>query len=162
MKLAKISDDIMSYGMKITEKLLLGIIVLATLSAIWQELYKIIGLGKASLGDLLLLFIYLEIISMSAAYNKSGRVPVRVPIYIAIVAISRVLILDMKEMTEIRIVTLSISAFILAATVVIIRWGQIKLPYSPASVASGSRYNEEESDDEHPTPTKKIAEPHQD
>lgn len=158
MKFLNHGDSFTSYGMKIIEKILLGIIVIATLTAIFQELRVIIGVGRASLGDLLLLFIYLEIISMAAAYNKSGRVPVRVPIYIAIVAISRVLILDMKEMSELRIATLSISAFILAATVVIIRWGQIRLPYSPSSLANASRSREEEEiddDDEYMSSAKK-------
>lgn len=147
MHLLKLTDVINSQAMKFIEKALLTIIVLATLSAIWQELVLMLSVGKASLGDLLLLFIYLEIISMAAAYNKSGRVPVRVPIYIAIVAIARVLILEMKEMSEFRIAILSVSAFILAATVVIIRWGQIRLPYS-INEKTTSRAKLEEDDEE--------------
>lgn len=148
MQLLKITDYINNYGMRLIEKILLSIIVLATLTAIGQELVLIIEARHATLGDLLLFFIYLEIISMAAAYNKSGRVPVRVPIYIAIVAIARVLILDMKHMSEIRIATLSISAFILAGTIVIIRWGQIKLPYAGATnVSNQSRSGHDHEDD---------------
>lgn len=117
-------------GVKVIEKILLFIIVLATLVAIGQEIKIMLDNKHVSLGDLLLLFIYLEIISMAAAYNLSGRVPVRVPVYIAIVAIARVLILDMKSMSELHIAALSFSAFILACTVLIIRWGQIRFPYS--------------------------------
>lgn len=157
MQFLKMSDQFTSYSMRIIEKILLTIIVLATLTAIYQELALIISVGRASLGDLLLLFIYLEIISMAAAYNKSGRVPVRVPIYIAIVAISRVLILDMKEMSELRIATLSISAFILAATVVIIRWGQIKLPYSPSRSPNARRAKEDDDEDDNYLPQHKSS-----
>ena len=166
MKVIKINEYINNHGMKLIEKTLLTIIVIATLTAIWQEIAVIIEVGRATLGDLLLFFIYLEIISMAAAYNKSGRVPVRVPIYIAIVAISRVLILDMKDMSEIRIATLSISAFVLAGTVVIIRWGQIRLPYSADSTGSRNKHEEdEELDDMHfepevPAKTRKHAKKH--
>ncbi len=120
-------------GVKIIEKILLFIIVIATLVAILQEMNVIFRNKNVSLGDLLLLFIYLEIISMAAAYNLSGRVPVRVPVYIAIVAIARVLILDMKSMDQWHILALSFSAFILACTVLIIRWGQIRFPYNGKS-----------------------------
>lgn len=149
MLLLKLSDYINTHAMKLIEKALLFIIVIATLTAIGQELLVIIEAKRATLGDLLLFFIYLEIISMAAAYNKSGRVPVRVPIYIAIVAIARVLILDMKHMSEVRIATLSISAFILAGTIVIIRWGQIKLPYAGGVNVSNQsrRYDDDPEED---------------
>ena len=48
--------------------------------------------GRASLGDLLLLFIYLEIGAMIGIYFKTTRLPVRYLIYIAITALGRVVI----------------------------------------------------------------------
>ncbi len=117
-------------SMKVIEKILLVVIVLATLSAISHELYIILEKKRANLGDLLLLFLYLEIMNMVAVCSKSGRVPVRVPIYIAIVSIARVLIVDMKNMDDWRIISLSVSTLILAVAVIVIRWGHLKLPYS--------------------------------
>ena len=51
------------------------------------------------------------------------------PLYIAIVALARYLILDMKSMEDWRIAAISLSTLILAATVIVIRWGQFKMPY---------------------------------
>jgi protein PsiE len=66
---------------------------------------------------------------MVANYAESGKLPVRMPLYIAIVALARYLILDMKSMEDWRIAAISISTFILAGTVIVIRWGQLKMPY---------------------------------
>lgn len=89
----------------------------------------IFKMGAVALADLLLLFIYLEVLAMVANYAESGKLPVRMPLYIAIVALARYLILDMKSMEDWRIVAISISTLVLAATVIVIRWGQLKMPY---------------------------------
>ena len=130
MDIEALGRHVTAVVMKVIEKILLVLIIIATLSAIGEELSVIYTRGSATLGDLLLLFIYLEIMSMVAVCSRSGRVPVRVPIYIAIVAIARVLIVDMKNMEELRIIGMSLSTLILAFTVIVIRWGQLKLPYS--------------------------------
>ncbi|MGS0729760.1 phosphate-starvation-inducible PsiE family protein, partial [Shewanella sp. 0m-11] len=74
-------------------------------------------------------FIYLEVLAMVSHYAESGKLPIRMPLYIAIVALARYLILDMKAMDDWRIVGIAVATLILAATVIIIRWGQLKLPY---------------------------------
>jgi protein PsiE len=51
-----------------------------------------------TLADLLLFFIYLEVLAMVAIYLESGKLPVRMPLYIAIVALARYMILDMKSL----------------------------------------------------------------
>jgi len=51
-----------------------------------------------TLADLLLLFIYLEVLAMVKIYLASGKSPVRMPLYIAIVALARYMILDMKSL----------------------------------------------------------------
>ena len=108
---------------------MLIIIALATLVAIYEEIEHIFSIRTVALADLLLLFIYLEVLAMVAHYFESGKLPIRMPIYIAIVALARYLILDMKAMDDWRIVAIAVSSLILAATVIIIRWGQLKLPY---------------------------------
>ncbi|MEI6860592.1 MAG: phosphate-starvation-inducible PsiE family protein [Shewanella sp.] len=118
-----------SKSLKAVEHFVLFIIAIATVIAIGQEILYIIEKGRVDLADLLLLFIYLEVLAMVANYAESGKLPIRMPIYIAIVALARYLILDMKAMDEWHIMAIALSTLILSFTVIVIRWGQIKLPY---------------------------------
>jgi protein PsiE len=105
------------------------LIAIATIVAIGQEVFHLIDMRSVELADLLLLFIYLEVLAMVANYAESGKLPVRMPLYIAIVALARYLILDMKAMEDWRVLAVSLSTLVLATTVVVIRWGQLKMPY---------------------------------
>ena len=82
-----------------------------------------------TLADLLLLFIYLEVISMVAIYLDSGKLPVRMPLYIAIVALARYLILDMKGLETWRILGVAAAALVLSVAVLVIRFGHTRFPY---------------------------------
>lgn len=127
--MGKLYSQYGSKSLKAVEHFVLIIIAIATIIAIGQEIVHIITNARVDLADLLLLFIYLEVLAMVANYAESGKLPVRMPIYIAIVALARYLILDMKAMDDWRIITIAVSMLLLAATVIIIRWGQLKLPY---------------------------------
>jgi protein PsiE len=116
-------------GLAIIENIGLVIIALATLIAIGQEIYSMVIKARVDLADLLLLFIFLEVLAMVGSYLDSGKLPVRMPIYIGIVALARYLILDMKEMDNWRIVTVASAALILAVAVLVIRYGHIRFPY---------------------------------
>lgn len=118
-----------SKSLKAVEHFVLIIIAIATIIAIGQEIVHIITNARVDLADLLLLFIYLEVLAMVANYAESGKLPVRMPIYIAIVALARYLILDIKGMDDWRVITIAVSMLLLATTVIVIRWGQLKLPY---------------------------------
>ncbi len=107
----------------------LFIIAIATVVAIGEEILFMINNGKVTLADLLLLFIYLEVLAMVAIYLESGKLPVRMPLYIAIVALARYLILDMKEMDTLKMLTVADAALIIAVTVLVIRYGHIRFPY---------------------------------
>jgi protein PsiE len=107
----------------------LGIITIATLAAGVEEVIKMITVGKVTLGDLLLLFIYLEVLTMVGAYLQSGALPIRMPLYIAMVALARHLILDMKEITEWEIIATSAAILVIAVAVLIIRFGHVRFPY---------------------------------
>src|SRR4030065_2761462 len=76
----------------------LVIITLATLVAGVFEVKVMVDAGTVTLADLLLLFLSLEILAMEGGYFRSGQLPVRFPIYIAIVALARYLVLDMKSL----------------------------------------------------------------
>ena len=105
------------------------IIAISTIVAVGIEINVMIEAMTVTLADLLLLFIYLEVLSMVAIYLESGKLPVRMPIYIAIVALARYLILDMKEMDTWRVMGIAAAALILAFTVLVIRFGHLKVPY---------------------------------
>jgi len=105
------------------------IIAAATVVAVGIEIKVMWDNRTVALADLLLLFIYLEILAMVSIYLDSGKLPVRMPLYIAIVALARYLILDMKEMDVWKVIGVSAAALILAVTVLVIRYGHIKYPY---------------------------------
>ncbi len=108
----------------------LAIILLATIVAIGQEVYGMIVQHEVLLKDILQLFIFLEIITMIGLYFSSGKLPIRYPIYIAMVAIARYISIGMKEMDGWMIVSLSCSILILALAVLVIRYGHVTMPYS--------------------------------
>lgn len=114
----------------IIEDIGLIIIALATVIAIGFEVVTMFGALKVTLADLLLLFIYLEILSMVGIYLKTGKLPVRIPLYIAIVAIARYMILDMKNLETLRVLGLAGAVLILALSILAIRYGHIRFPYA--------------------------------
>ena len=81
---------------KITEKVLLTLIGLATVFATCQEIYYLILQQSVQLADLLLLFIYTEVLGMVAVFYRSRRIPILLPLFIAITALSRMIILQGK------------------------------------------------------------------
>lgn len=111
------------------ETLGLAVITVATLIAGVIEVGVMIEAGTVTLADLLLLFLYLEILSMVGVYFQSGQLPVRFPIYIAIVALARYLVLDMKSLDVWRMVGVAGSMLLLACAVLVIRYGHVRYPY---------------------------------
>lgn len=110
----------------------LMLILLATLVAAGQEVAHMIGARTVGLSDLLLLFIYLEVIAMVHAYWQSGQLPVRMPLYIGVVALARYLILDIKAMDEWRMLAVAGAIVLLALAVLVIRYGHVRFPYEEA------------------------------
>ena len=107
----------------------LVIIALATLVAGAQEVVLMIEQRSVHLADLLLLFIYLEVLTMVGLYLESGQLPVRMPLYIGMVALARYLVLDMKDMDVWRMVGVSASVLVLALAVLVVRYGHVRFPY---------------------------------
>lgn len=107
----------------------LVVITVATVVAGVGEVGIMLAAGGVTLADLLLLFLYLEILAMVGLYFESGKLPVRFPLYIAIVALARYLVLDMKNLDEGRILGVSAAILLLTLAVLAIRYGHIKLAY---------------------------------
>ena len=118
-----------SGGLDIVELAGLLIIAFATTVAIWQEAATMIEARKVTLADLLLMFLYLEVLAMIGQYFRSGHIPVRYPLYIAMVALARYLILDIKELTELRVMATAGAILLLTLAVLAIRYGHVKFPY---------------------------------
>jgi len=110
------------------------IIGISTIIAVGIEVMVMIDARSVTLADLLLLFIYLEVISMVAIYLDSGKLPVRMPLYIAIVALARYLILDMKGLETWRILGVAAAALILSVAVLVIRFGHTRFPYDKSDI----------------------------
>lgn len=104
---------------------LLGLltILIATVVAIGQEVLVILRQGEIKLTDLLLLFIYMEVIAMVGIYFRSQRLPVRFPVLIAMIALSRHIILEASHMDEWELLAMSASVFILGLTAVMLKYG---------------------------------------
>lgn len=107
----------------------LVIIAIATVIAGAQEIDLMIEHRTVQLADLLLLFIYLEVLTMVGLYLESGQLPVRMPLYIGMIALARYLMLDMKEMDVWRMVGVSASVLVLALAVLVVRYGHVRFPY---------------------------------
>ncbi|HLA75586.1 MAG TPA: phosphate-starvation-inducible PsiE family protein [Gammaproteobacteria bacterium] len=107
----------------------LSLITLATIIAVGQEVAAMVERGAVLLQDILLLFIYLEIFTMVGLYLSSGKLPVRYPLYIAMVAIARYITIGMKEMQGWNLVALAMAILVLALAVLAIRYGHRHLAY---------------------------------
>ncbi|MDW3096260.1 MAG: phosphate-starvation-inducible PsiE family protein [Gammaproteobacteria bacterium] len=107
----------------------LSLITMGVILAIIQEVLLVIERGHVELYDILLLFIYLEVMAMVSLYLTSGKLPVRYPIYIAIVAIARYVILDLKELESIDVIWLGIAILILTLSTLVLRYGHAAFPY---------------------------------
>tara|TARA_A100001035_G_C27501024_1_gene371977 strand:+ start:95 stop:511 length:417 start_codon:yes stop_codon:yes gene_type:complete len=80
-----------------SEKLLLAVIGALTMFAAGMDVLEMVMNMKVELGDLFLLFIYAEIIGMVGAFYISNRIPVTLPIIIAMTALCRLIVLHSKE-----------------------------------------------------------------
>lgn len=111
------------------ENLGLLTILVATTLAGYQEVSKMLAARQVGLADLLLLFLYLEIVTMLGLYYREGKLPVRYPIYIAIVALARYIVLGMKEMDPLTLVAVTGSVVLLTVALLLLRYGHARFPY---------------------------------
>ena len=107
---------------KVTEKCLLAIIASLTVLATGEEVVKIYMAMSVQLADLLLLFIYTEVLGMIGIFFVSNRIPITVPIFIAMTAISRLIVLQGKEMDMSFLLFEAGAILILAIAVLVVRF----------------------------------------
>ncbi|OUW00491.1 MAG: phosphate starvation-inducible protein PhoH [Betaproteobacteria bacterium TMED156] len=104
------------------EKGLLGLIAILTVIATAQELVAIVDARKVDLADLLLLFIYTEVLGMIGVFYASNRIPITLPLFIAMTAIARLIILQGKEMDASVLIYEASAIAIIALACLIIRF----------------------------------------
>ena len=97
-----------------SEKVLLVVIGVATCLASLQYLYQMYLAQEIMLADLFMLFIFTEILAMVAAFYSSKRIPVTLPIIIAITALCRLIVMQNKEMDALIIIAEASAVLILA------------------------------------------------
>lgn len=100
---------------------------------VWSAVFAFIGMtgkGHASIDDILLLFIYLELGAMVGIYFKTNHMPVRFLIYVAITALTRMLIADIQHnhTPNLGILMISGGILLLALANLVIRYGSAKFP----------------------------------
>lgn len=104
---------------------------------VWSAIFAFIEMsaeGSASIQDILLLFIYLELGAMVGIYFKTNHMPTRFLIYVGITALTRMLLGDIQLHHEpnIGIIYVSGSILLLAVANLVVRYGSYKYPASGA------------------------------
>ena len=107
---------------EISEKGLLAVIGGLTMIAAGLDIYQMVWIDmKIELADLFLLFIYAEIVGMVGVFYTSNRIPVTLPIIIAITALCRLIVLNSKDADPLilmaeagAILLLSVAAYVMS------------------------------------------------
>lgn len=115
--------------LSLVEHIGLLVIAIATVIAMTSEVTAMALARQVTLADLLLLFLYLEVLAMVGAYYRSGKLPVRFPLYIGMVALARYLVLDIKGMEDWRMLAVTGSILLLTLAVLVVRIGHVRYPY---------------------------------
>ena len=109
------------------EKSLLVVIAFLTAYAVIVEIFVVLSERAVKLTDLLLLFIYAEVLGMVAAFYKFRKIPITVPIFIAITALCRLIILQGKGINTVDLLYESGAILLLALAALAIRWNLVNL-----------------------------------
>ena len=115
------NDKLISKYIHLAEKTLLIFIAFATIYATVQEIYELVKIKRVLLADLLLLFIYTEVLGMVAVFYKSNRIPVTLPLFIAMTALARMIILQGKDPSDLLYESGAIVLVALACLIIRIR-----------------------------------------
>jgi protein PsiE len=128
MKSLKRLNDLFRTLVSLAEFFGLAVIAVATTYAMGREAWGMLVIGRVTLTDLLLMFLYLEILVMVTQYFKAGQLPVKFPLYIAIVSLARQLILNIEKVDELHMLASAAAILLISFGVLVIRYGQFKFP----------------------------------
>ena len=102
--------------------LTLIIILISTVIAIGTELYQMFKIQTVTLADLLLLFIYLEVLAMIRVFWESQSIQITLPLFIAITALSRFIILQGKSINPEILVYEAGAILLIAFAILVLRF----------------------------------------
>ncbi len=108
------------FGIFLSELFHLGLLFAGGFSILWAagvELYGVLHHGGPGLKDILMLFIFIELGAMIAIYFKTNRLSVRFLVYVAITAITRLLVIDIKSLDNQTILALTGAILMLTLSV---------------------------------------------
>ena len=125
-------------ALEIVENIGLIVIAIATVVAGYHEVMLMFANQTVTLADLLLMFLFLEVLTMVGLYFNSGKLPVRFPLYIAMVALARYVILDVKELDVWHLLGIAAAILMIAGAVLLIRYGHVRYPYHEDETRSSS------------------------
>ena len=103
------------------------IIFFATIFAFGAEVMTMLVTQTVALADLLLLFIYLEVLGMVSSYWGSQRIQLTYPLFIAITAIARLIILQSKDLDAVILIYETAAILIISISILILRLRRSKL-----------------------------------
>ena len=106
---------------ELLEKIVLSVLIDCTIIAIGMEIQGMIAVYKVTLADILLLFIYIEIIGMIKEYWVSKMIRMSYPLFIAMTALARMIIMQRKDVDPSAYVYESVAILILAIAIVVLR-----------------------------------------
>ena len=106
---------------ELLEKIVLSVLIVCTIIAIGMEIQGMIAIFKVTLADILLLFIYIEIIGMIKEYWVSKMIRMSYPLFIAMTALARMIIMQRKDVDPSAYVYESVAILILAIAIVVLR-----------------------------------------
>ena len=101
--------------------ILMVIILVSTVIAVGIEMYKMFENRSVTLADLLLMFLYLEVMAMVRVFWDQQSISITLPLLIAITALARFIILQGKEMDPTALVYEAIAIVLIAGAIVILR-----------------------------------------
>ena len=101
--------------------LLMCIILISTVIAVGIEIYKMFQNRSVTLADLLLMFLYLEVLAMVRVFWNQQSISITLPLLIAITALARFIILQGKEMDPSALVYEAVAIVLIAGAIVILR-----------------------------------------
>ena len=103
------------------------IVLFATVIAFFLEIHEMYENKDINLADLLLMFIYIEVIGVVRSYWETRSVRITYPMIIAITALARFIILQDKDQDPTNLIYISLAILIVAAATVIIRFRNSKI-----------------------------------
>ena len=106
---------------ELLEKIVLSVLIVCTIIAIGMEVQGMIEVYRVTLADILLLFIYIEIIGMIKEYWISKVIRMSYPLFIAMTALARMIIMQRKDVDPSAYVYESVAILIIAIAIVVLR-----------------------------------------